>query len=244
MWSVLDSHALWESKLLHAKIDLRRPELGLHSLVLNATPLQNLRLFQTQLEPSGGEPQATLSDVFQRGAELAVTYAETAEQPVQRQLHWKIAETIEPLRVVVDLVVCVETSQLDSDPRISVASSSSPGSWLQLRQVADQIQFEELGIKGEPKGCPVGVYMARCPNSSVHYAQLLLPSDDLTAKVSQTETDGTNTLKAVLFSERLEKGVIRCARIRGVICESVLDEANADELACQFRNTPMPLGTM
>jgi hypothetical protein len=242
MWSVLDSYALWESKLLHAKIDLSRPELGLHSLVLNAAPLQKARLFQTQLEASGGDPQATPSEVFQRGPELAVTYAETAEQPVQRQVHWKIAETIDPLRVVVDLVVCVQTSQLDSDPRIGVASSLSPGSWLQLRQIADQIQFEGLEIKGEQQGCPVGVYVAQCPNSTVHYAQLLLPSDELTAKVSQIETNDTSTLKVVLFRERLEKGVIRCARIRGVIGENVLDEASANELADQFRRTPMPLG--
>ncbi len=244
MWSVLDRYALWDSKLLHAKIDLNRPELGLHNLVLNATPLPSLRLFQTQLEANGGDPQATLSDVFHRGTELAATYAETAEQPVQRQVHWKIAETIDPLRVVIDLLVCVQTSQLDSDPRIGVSSSLSPGSWLQLRQIADEIQFEEFAPNGEPRGCPVGVCLAQCPDSTVSYAQLLLPSDDLTAEVSQIETHGASALKALLFSERLEKGVIRCARIRGVIGESVLDEASARDLASQFRNTPLPLGAM
>lgn len=244
MWSVLDSHAQWDSKLLHARIDLGRPELGLHNLVLNATSLHGLRLFQTQLEADGGDPQATLSEVLHRGTELAVTYAETADQPIQRQVHWKIAETLDPLRVVIDLLVCVQTSQLDSDPRIGVTSSLSPGTWLQLRQIADDVQFEELESKGEQSGCPVGVYLAQCPNSTVNYAQLLLPSDDLTAVVSQIETHESNTLKAVLFSERLEKGVIRCARIRGVIGESVLDEASASDLARQFRDTPLPLGAM
>jgi hypothetical protein len=241
MWSVQDNLALWESKLLHAKVDLGRPELGLHGLMLNATPVRKLQLLQTRLEASEAAP-ATLAEVVQRGSELAVTYAETTDLPIQRQMKWKISETLEPMSVTIDLVVCVQTSQLDSDPRFVITSVIPSVSWRQLRQLKQDLYFSNTDQQGDQQGCPVGVYVAQLADNTTHYTQVLLPSDELTAKVRVEKSGDGDALTSVLFSERLEKGVIRCARVRGVLSDGEMTESRALDVAEQFRKSPLPLG--
>jgi hypothetical protein len=243
MWNVQDKVALWESKLLHAQFDLCRPDLGLHRLLLNATGLEDLSVLQTRLEACDTST-AQLSDVVCRLNELTVSYAETEGQPIQRQLQWKIFETVEPLSVIVDLLVFVQTSQLDSDPRLVISSSASSTSWLQLVQVDRQSQFQKMEAVGATTGCPIGAYVTALPENGLHYTQLLLPSDEMNAQSGVLAADGGQVLRTVLFSERLEKGVIRCARIRGVFREGEPNASIAMEVAEEFRRSKMSLGVM
>jgi hypothetical protein len=222
-------------------VDLVRPHLGLHGLVLNASPLARLHLLGTQLE-AGTTSEALLADVFQRGNELALTYAETPDLPIQRQLKWKIDETLEPMSVTVDLIVCVQTSQLDSDPRFVITSAMPSVSWRQLRQLGQDVYFATTDDADDQRGCPVGVYVMQFADQTLHYTQVLLPSDELTAVVNVEKSDDANALKSLLFSERLEKGVIRCARVRGVLSDRPMSEEWALAEAEQFRRSPLPLG--
>ncbi len=241
MWSVREGRALWESKLLQAVVDLSRPARGLHDVVFNARPLPATQLLQMQLETRLNGPGPRLVEAIHRASDLTAIYAETEGQPIRTQLQWRVSESMEPLRVVVDFIVSAETSQLDSDPRIRVSSTVGGGPWRQLRKAGAEHQFAGLDDTVELSGCSAGVHVVPIANAGVQYAQLLLPSDETSVIHSHRQSNGTCTLHTVMFRERLEKGVIRRVRIRGVMSECELDVRLAAQWAEQLRAAALPL---
>jgi hypothetical protein len=84
--------------------------------------------------------------------------------------------------------------------------------------------------------------LARNPRADLSYAELPLPADCSSAEVEFSFPEArVRLVRTRLVADRLEKGVIRRARICGWFLPSENDLAAAVELAKQFVDEPLPL---
>src|SRR5262249_34795223 len=87
------------------------------------------------------------------------------------------------------------------------------------------------------------LFVFRNPRLGLSYAQLVHPSDLAATEIVADAICGLWGVKATLFPEHLEKGVIRRARICGWFMPVEGDLEMASALARQFVDEPLPLTT-
>ena len=90
---------------------------------------------------------------------------------------------------------------------------------------------------GTSKGL-VLIRLASCDKSLV---QMVHPRDFVFAEVLTADPPRSSRVIYSLFSERLEKGVIRCGRLRCVLVPRVDDEQSALDCFSQFSASAPPL---
>jgi hypothetical protein len=143
--------------------------------------------------------------------------------------------------VGVELIMSMRTDLLDSEPLTSVESFLQNGEALStLRlQTGDfrpaspaRLQRADLAA-GE-----VPAFLFRHP--SVSYFQMVHPDDFFVVELGLWRKKHPR-LTTTLFPERLEKGVIRRARVCGWFLPAENDLAVAVELGRQFIDEPLPL---
>jgi hypothetical protein len=86
------------------------------------------------------------------------------------------------------------------------------------------------------------VFLFRSPTAKTSFAEVVHPSDFVSAEV-HSDAARPWLVDVRLFPERLEKGVIRRARICGWFLPAENDLETAVELAKRFVDEPLPLTT-
>lgn len=197
-------------------IDVAAPGKGI-SLRRNATPFVEAPQFLCVELGSRDPLDAASVDAFARGRDLVATYAERPPRHVRAQVYWRSISTDEfapglqqSIAVAFDLILSVNTSVLDEDPKSIVRSSVASAA-------------EIVDVQGAP-----GCFMIRTGDAGLSYVEMVHPAD---YQESEAFIDDSapprGQLAHKLFAERLEKGVILRARVRAGFVDRQNDEAVA-----------------
>jgi hypothetical protein len=145
------------------------------------------------------------------------------------------------------LIVSVRTELLDSRPELTVRSELAPTEMLRLVDT-EAARFEPcrrescspLGVRRGDPGC----FAFRLPDVPFTYAEMGHPADCFGAIVAATGAGAESVeVRYRLFAERLEKGVILRARVRGVVVDRADDLRRVAACYAAFVAAEPPLGT-
>jgi hypothetical protein len=187
---------------------------------------------------------------YVRGADLVVAYEQSGPQSVRVDALWRATAPVaaDVFLAAVDLVVSVRTDVLDSRPELPVQSMVPAGEVLQLQSL-DPVGWTALPL---PPAAPVtigpdsgtGCVLFRLPGSDLSYVEMVHPADFQYDELRRDEFGGHAVhIAHRLFRTSLEKGVILCARVRGIFLKRRGDTECAGQCYAAFAGADPPLGT-
>lgn len=216
-WTLEGDIARLELGSYHATIDLTEPGRGLANWEHEGESLGEMRLLAV-CWPHPAGPEFRPLDAYVRQSDLVATYAPAADAPWRVQVYWRAS--VMPEAFCIDLQISVQTHLLDSAPEV-IASSVLP--------VA-------------PRPSPdAGCLLFRLGPATA-YAEMIQPADAQCSRLRSAEGTAT-ALERVLFAERLEKGVILRARVRGLLTSGDFGDGELTEAYRAFLAEPPPLTT-
>ena len=141
------------------------------------------------------------------------------------------------------MILSMQTDLLDSDPQATVTSTAVGSEFLYANSLSNPslASLEEQAFDRDTS--PENLFLMRDIRGDLSYAEMVHPSDFVSAEIFYDEDDQPCAVQSTLFPERLEKGVIRRARICGWFMPVENDLETAVELARQFVDEPLPLTT-
>lgn len=193
-------------------VDVAQPGLGVRWTSATASAFQGSTL--QLVPPASSQSAPRLVDAYVRGNDLVASYEQLAGAEVQPQLYWRLLTHDELKAVGVQLLISMQTSLLQSEPKCAVVS--------QLADARTAIwDFVSQGWNGSQADgtfnqklvpTPFGrVTWFSVPKQTNSYIEVIYPDD----VVAQHVTLGRS--ESCFFAEPLEKGVIRRGRIAGWI---------------------------
>lgn len=186
----------------------------------------------------------TLSEAYIRGFDLVATYAPLPPFTIQPQIYWRLRQAPARDAYGVELILSVQTSQLDSEPFMPVSSQftgiTSITTWKRGGNSQSR-QVSELPLTFRSAEGAEGMIGFESRNLRGHvYVEMVHPSDFHTVTI-ESASDGKVRVVTENFREHLEKGVIRRARICGWFLTQADWKNAAWELFDAFRSEPAPL---
>jgi len=250
VWHAEDSTVRLELARLCAVVDPLDPAAGLHRLRVDAQPLPELHPLRVELPPVEARHAPPDVDFYVRGGDLIATYAHRPERAMRAQIYWRAASRTGPRAIAaVELLVSVQTSLLDSCPKLATRSDVAAREVFQLTD-PERAAFESVGPPSTRAALASqsgrsSCYLFRLPGAKYSYAEMVNPADAQQSQLSVPLDEGELRahLAHELFAERLEKGVILRARVLGVLLDRDGDQAAAAEHYAAFLNEPPPLTT-
>jgi hypothetical protein len=245
-WSLDPPLATARCGMLEARVDLTRPQAGLHQLRLNAAPLDGRLLAFLP-----GEQQhwpAKLVDSYVRGEDLVATYEQSGEWPYAPQIYWRVTPgaTQERAGTSLSLLVSIQTSLLDTHPRVDVVSELAADELLCIysgnepnRAREKPLAAGEHTVHATSETCAL---LWRLAGGQFSYVEIATASDFL--KLTATHRpNAPSQSRWELFAEFLEKGVIRRAQLQIAILPREDDVQLAAQLCREIERRPLPLTT-
>lgn len=228
-WQIENGAARFLQPRVSGALDPALPAAGLQHVVVDDYELPSFQPLQVQLAEvnAGVDPQKL--DVYERGCDLVVTYAEQPAADMRAWLYWRLnAAAVERgALAAVELIASVQTSLLDSCPRLTTASTLAAIEVLQLADASRKL-FATLTPQDTAmtRANRPACFLARLPGDAYSYLEIVHPGDTSDSR-GEFPAPGRAQITHRLFSERLEKGVILRARILGVVLERRGDLAAA-----------------
>ncbi len=247
LWHVNEGRAHLESDLLQASVDVRQIGRGLHEVIFSGRMLGGIRFLELQIPGlSDPVPASGVSETYVRGADLVATYATTHEGQFRPQVYWSYRRI--STSAGIELTLSMQTELLDSDPTLTTTTELPAGQLLQA-SATEPIRFTEPVVQQDPSSCAAqqqdaSLLLYRFPDCPVTYIEMVYPSDLGCYWLSEHPTErGGWRCGSRLIEERLEKGVIRRARIASWFLPREHDESTAIALFQDFLHAPPPLTT-
>ena len=221
LWHLTGHTARLSLEELGATIDLARPEAGLLDVRYLNTPVESSGMMR--LTPPSEAYRLKLVDAYLRGEDLIATYTDTDQLGIRSQVYWRgvSSPSTDRVAVGVELIISMQTSRLDIDPRLTTISHvPADEAWQLVDERAERFTrldppVGESICKGAPDG--KGLFVFRMPGHAVSYAQMVHPADFGGVELATDDpSTGVMRLSCPLFIGRLEKGVICRARLRGL----------------------------
>jgi hypothetical protein len=196
-----------------------------------------------------GDQHGELVDVYHRGTDLVAAYRESAARPVRVDAMWRVVPWPNATAVVAvaDLIVSVRTELLESRPELTVRSSIPSREILRLAST-DSGQFAPVpNVATVPlvvnRDAGPGCLVFRFPEIGLSYGEMVHPADFERSNLKRaTAHDAAIEVRHRLFAERLEKGVILRARVRGVWVDGAEDTRQVAACYAAFAAAEPPLG--
>ena len=243
MWKLEGTDGSLEIAGNVTRLDVAHPEQGFLSSASNGRFMQ---LLPTEMAAA---KSLKLVEAYVRGNDLVALYEPLAPHQVQPSVYWRARWDEGRQAVGVEMIVSMQTSLLDSNPETVVATGMPIGDvWgaadqkIALLERLEYTQFPLIVSSADGSHRPsIVVYQPR--DTPFAYVEMVHPADFVATQVELNKW-GESWATTRLFSERLEKGVIRRARIAGwhLPRKSVV-HGSARELYTQFAAEPLPLTT-
>ncbi len=237
LWNLDDTTAILKVSQLSARVDLLNPRAGLHQLEVGGASLEGSVL--------GVRPGTDLvlpeelQEVFVRGNDLVVTYAETDARPFSVQVYWR-ATVGDAGVVMLDTILSLQTDLLESFPGIaSETNLPAASTWVVSDETASELAAVEekpVSLGSEDSDC----LLLRAAEGGWSYAEMTYPEDRGEVEITRT-ADGVYALRRQLGGAFLEKGVIRCLRVRGLFLPQEEDVQRAADCFASLANEQPPL---
>lgn len=244
-WQLHDRRATLRGPSFSATVDLANPASGWQQVLAQSCAIAGK--FLSLRSPRGlfGE-QERLTETYVRGSDLIATYEERPERPLRPQVYWRtLDEAAAPSGAGIEVIFSMQTHLLDSDPGIVCETELAVDQVLALPNGGAGFQIvPDQGAQDRP--LDAGTILFRITGEALTFATLVHPGDWLggtiaTRRVAQDR--GIARHQFLLFGERLEKGVIRRVRLRGLFLPRERDEELALAAAASFAASRLPLTT-
>ncbi len=242
MWHEFPDYAVFESPQFTCRLSPAYPDRGITGILLDGKRLGPLALMQvtvaTDLRPGQG------SDHYIRQNDLVVTFPASPTTHIRPQIYWRaLAEPSAEKGMApgIELILSVETDLVGVSPRSRVTSQVAAQSVLVVTQDGATRELGENPEQfGERGGARPSFVLVRI-DEHWSYVEMAFPGDAESLQVQRLASESSCRISWDLFSEPLEKGVIRRARLRG----HFLPSAGADETSRRLREAflaaPLPL---
>jgi hypothetical protein len=219
MWRIDQTQASLNASGLSARVNLQRPDLGIADLVWQGTPVVGARLLQVRRPRSDASQH--LVDAYIRGTDLIAMYETRLCGAVATQLYWRYVEHADLCAAGFELIVSVQTELLDDDPGLALISELP---CIELFQAAKgdaaclaRVPLPENEADGSCRCTGVGLFLYRFGQLPGGYLEMVHPADFDDVEFEPGPNPGILRSRFKLFEEHLEKGVIRRARVRGLL---------------------------
>lgn len=232
LWRMEDSTARLCAPNLSGKVLLGTPSAGIGQLVRGDVSLDGY-----VLGVSAGESDPP-QDTFVRTADLVAVYAVVGPPSFNWQVYWR-ASAKDESAVVVDAILSLQTSLLESFPRVTTQSQLTADEvWLVGPDgKSRQLDAESSGqVPSDNHDCVV----LRSSVGNWSYAEMTHPLDRGTWQLARSP-DGKTKIERTLGGDFMEKGVIRRLRVRGAFLPREDDLEQAAQLFTELAAETPPL---
>jgi hypothetical protein len=207
----------------------------------------NGRFMQLLPAEEGAASSLKLAEVYGRGSDLVALYEPLAPHQVQPSVYWRARWDEGKQAAGVEMIVSMQTSLLDSNPETVVATGMPIGDvWGNSTEPTNSqpLEYGEFPFDlAASNGAGPGFVVYQPRDTPFAYVEMVHPADFVSSRVELNKW-GETWATTHLFSERLEKGVIRRARIAGWHIPRKSDVLRAaQELYAAFAAEPLPLTT-
>ena len=245
-WQIDNRRARLQAELLQAEVDLRQPRAGIANVVYQNVSVPHLRLLQVTPEPRT-EAEDILVESYVRGIDAVAAYAPSPPRTSGSAIYWRLVGD-SSRAAGIELVISMQTGQLDSDARVSNRSDlrASEVWWLagQDQPVFEQLQRSEANPWTTKGRSAAGAFLFRLTEQEISYVEIVAPADFCGAALYRhDQTPESVQLSYELFPEPIEKGVIRRVRVRGMLLPREHDLDLAQACYSQLLAAPLPLTT-
>ena len=234
-WTIRETFGTLATPLVSGEVDLLFPWHGFSPAAMKAAHVALLKVFT---RAAAGPTPETLVESYPRGTDLVATYAQTPERNVRPQVYWRYVEASAQVAGL-ELVLSMQTSLLDSAPATSLESTLPAGEVIPL-----SIDGSPLALAGDAwqtdSVAPRAV-LFRPQHLGASYLEMVHPTDFAGVQIASAAE--LPTVRWHVFPERLEKGVIRRARVRGLFLPREHDLQHAREQIEAFVLSPLALST-
>lgn len=245
IWSLNGNLANLHCGALIGQVDVAHPNLGLQRAAIDNMSIDG-QLFQSIREVDGSaenEWPLPLTDVYNRGNDLVASYGPTDDWPYAPIIYWQANSLadVDDVQASLSFLISVQTHLLDTHPKICIASAVTCTEQLHFFYT-DGESSEVVPTERNGSIAPHGAMccMLRRLASGLSYVEIVPATDFCTARFNSLPR-GHSKLRWQLFSEFLEKGVIRRARIHTAILPQKNDIELAAECCAALEQIPLPL---
>jgi hypothetical protein len=233
-WKLEDEIAKWSSAGYRLQVDTRRPFAGVTDIYSGGVFLKGLQPFQLTPSPASIDGAEPVTESYIRGNDLIAVYGMASGRTASPQITWSVREQRPAL--LMDIIISMQTPLLASDPSLSSTTSVVADETLVATISRERLHFVPANQADEALS---GVFLFRLADTNLSYVEAIYPSDFVPTEVNvQAET-----LSYRIICESLEKGVIRKARLRGMIVARDHDMATAIEAYESMLAAEPPLTT-
>lgn len=251
-WSLAANIGQLRCGALSAKVDLKQPHQGLRAAKLRDKQLAGERLSLVSSDAPATHPAswpATLTDAYIRGRDLVATYAGVESWPYSPTVYWSadtenLGQNSGEILAALSLVVSIQTNLLDTHPRIDIRTSLAADDIVLVSVAGDELLVDSH-VDGpqaiDPRTHACGLIW-RVRDCDLSYAEIVPTSDFHQLAVTRTGEHAAQS-RWELFSEFLEKGVIRRARLQSLFLPRENDVQVVAECCQAVERKPLPLTT-
>jgi hypothetical protein len=179
---------------------------------------------------------------YVREQDFVATFAPKLPGNLTPQVYWRARLHASPRAVQIEMILSLHTDLLDSRPETTVQSVAAGSRLFHCAGLeAQQVRELTSADSSAPIDCQTSrehLFLFRNEAQGLTYAEMVHPTDFVQA---QRMPEPPPHLVSTLFPDRLEKGVIRRARISGWFLPAENDLEVACDLAQKFVHEPLPL---
>jgi len=242
VWQLENQCALLRVGELTGQIELNQPAKGIANPSWQGEPI-GAHCLGIVGDGQQDQPLGPVQDSFVRGSDLVVSYAPTEQRPHAAQVYWRAVKAAAG-GVLLDVIVFLQTDLLESYPQLATCSELRCDEVLvPTRGPADEslpiVESDWQTIENETAKPGSGCVLFRHGRSSWSYAEMAHPQDSVQWQLELTPPG--RQIQWQFSGEFLEKGVIRCGRIRAALLPREADLRLAANYWAEFAAQPPPL---
>lgn len=246
-WKLEDTKALLSCGPLHGCVRPNHLVAGILNKTWHGQACDEFAVLQLVTPLVEDRPKPELLETYIRGHDLVASYRKVPPLTIAPQIYWRLKFDMRHEAVSVEIVLSVNTDLLDSQPLSAINSVGIDCEVLHSAALSAE-GFKNVtsasGGKFEARESATNLFLMRNRRLQLSYAEIVHPDDFVRAEIDlRGEPFGSYLISSTLFPERLEKGVIRRARICGWFMPAENDLETAVQLAREFVDEPLPLTT-
>ena len=256
LWRLAGSIGELASTVVAGRVDVDRPNRGLHKLrISDRDHSGQLLCVERDADPDvsrslhSRKPSPwplALKDAYVRATDLVAGYNATDDWPYSPQIYWSAGPlySIDGVLGSLSMIVSVQTHLLDTWPRIAASSQLACKEILRVKASGGRDAISEPlapndAIASSTEPCCI---VRRLSDAPISYAEIMLASD-FRDVIYMRGGAGECGLNWTLFSEFMEKGVIRRARLVSAFLPREND-LKLTAACCKYvEHSPPPLTT-
>jgi hypothetical protein len=247
IWQLDGNQSRLQCGRITAQIDLEYPARGVGQIKYRGTSLTGTHILRVISAEGDRDQQELPSHHHVRGTDLIASYGEQGGCPVAREVYWRVVCEHDTNLCGLELWLSAETRLLDSDPHL-VCASNLPACAIYHLPPEDTGEFAKIETRpGErvvlTRGESAGVVLFRPAAQTWSYCQMVHPADFDRSTIDDRQNRQTEITTSFFAQERLEKGVIRRARVRGLFVPRGDDFAQTVDAYRHFAASQLPLTT-